>query len=225
MVARTDAGRSRTRLDPNVRRASILDAAESVFAGRNPAEVTFEEVAEAASVSRGLVHNYFGDKSGLMAALYLRTFERLDTALLAGLDRAPADDGEAALRAVVSAYLAFARDNQVAWRMLGAAAATAHPAVRGARAERVRRMAEAWGGTDQASLLAAGIVGFLEAATLAWLDGGAADVDTATDLLVQLIWDGLTGLDDTSAVRLPPRWSFDRSTFVPRTVALADAPG
>lgn len=225
MAELTGPARSRTRLDPSVRRASILDAAEQVFAGRNPADVTFEEVAEAASVSRGLVYNYFGDKAGLIAALYLRTFERLDTSMLRSLDGVDAADGEAALRAVVAAYLRFARDNPVPWRLIGAAEATAHPAVQGARAERFRRMAEAWGGSAEAVLLAGGVVGFLEAATLAWLDSPDVALETATDLVVGMIWGGLAHLDEASGVRLPPRSGFDRATFVPRGVALADAPG
>jgi AcrR family transcriptional regulator len=200
-----------------VRRASILDAAEQVFAGRNPAEVTLEDIAAAASVSRGLVHNYFGDKSGLIAALYLRTFERLDAALLEGLDhRSLADDGEAALRSVVRSYLGFAAENQVAWRLIGAAEATAHPAVRSARQERFRRMADAWGGSPHALLLAGGVVGFLEAATLAWLDTPDVTLDGATDLVVTVIWGGIADLDPTTGVLLPPRTSFDPTSFVPR---------
>jgi AcrR family transcriptional regulator len=223
--------RARTRLDPSVRRASILDAAERVFAGRNPADVTFEEVAEAASVSRGLVYNYFGDKAGLITAIYLRTFERLDAALLEGLEgiegldgRAQAPDGEAALRAVVGAYLRFADDNQVAWRLIGAAEATAHPVVQAARQERFRRMAAAWGGSSEALVLAGGVVGFLEAATLTWLDSPGIDLDAAIDLMTRMIWGGVANLDDANGVRLPPRTTFDRAIFVPRGSVLAGAP-
>jgi AcrR family transcriptional regulator len=219
-----DPGRARTRLDPSVRRASILDAAEQVFSGRNPSDVTFEEVAEAAGVSRGLVYNYFGDKAGLVAALYLRTFERLDTAMLTSLDGHDRD-GQAALRAVVSAYLGFARDNPVPWRLIGAAEATTHPVVQAARQERFRRMAQAWGGSEQALILAGGVVGFLEAATLTWLDTPAADIDAAIDLLVRMIWGGIANLDGTSGVQLPPHSGFDRSTFVPRGLVLADRAG
>jgi AcrR family transcriptional regulator len=223
--------RARTRLDPSVRRASILDAAERVFDGRNPADVTFEEVAEAASVSRGLVHNYFGDKAGLITAIYLRTFERLDAAMLEGLEalqgldgRDHDGDGEAALRSVVGAYLRFAAENQVAWRLIGAAEATAHPVVQAARQERFRRMAEAWGGSPEALVLAGGIVGFLEAATLSWLDGDGITVEGVTDLMTRMIWGGVSSLDDTNGVQLPPRRAFDRSTFVPRGAVLAEAP-
>ena len=61
--------RPRTRLDPEIRREQIVEAAEQVFHGRDPSEVTFEEIAEAAGVSRALVYNYFGDKGGLIAAV------------------------------------------------------------------------------------------------------------------------------------------------------------
>jgi len=215
--------RARTRLDPTVRRASILDAAELVFDGRNPAEVTFEEIAVAASVARGLVYNYFGDKGGLVAALYRRTFDRLDQAILERLDGHDTD-GEAALRAVVGAYLCFARDHQSAWRLISTAEAAAHPEVQSARQERFRRMAAAWGGLDHALVLAAGIVGFLEASTLAWLDKPRLPIDAATDLMVRMIWGGVANLDGTTGLRLPPHTTFDSSTFVPRAAALADAP-
>src|SRR5215470_15509912 len=54
--------RTRTRLAREERREQIVDAAAEVFQGRNPADVTFEEIADAAGVSRALVYNYFGDR-------------------------------------------------------------------------------------------------------------------------------------------------------------------
>ncbi len=76
----------RTRLDPEVRRELILDAAERVLVDRNPSEVTFEEIADAAEVSRGLVYNYFRDRTALLVALAERALERLDRELLSALD-------------------------------------------------------------------------------------------------------------------------------------------
>ena len=67
-VAGAEPGPTATRLDPEVRRELILDAAEEVFEPA-AAEVTFEAVADAAGVSRALVYNYFGDRSGLLAAV------------------------------------------------------------------------------------------------------------------------------------------------------------
>ena len=73
-------------------------------------------------------------------------------------------------------------------------------------------------------MLAGGVVGFLEAATLTWLDSPGITVDGVTDLMTRMIWGGVSSLDDANGVHLPPRTTFDRSTFVPRGSVLADAP-
>ena len=65
---------------PAVRRHQIVEAAAQLFEGRDPTEVPFEEIADAAGVSRALVYNYFGDRSGLLAAVYLHLFEAMDVA-------------------------------------------------------------------------------------------------------------------------------------------------
>jgi len=80
--------RPRTRLDPEIRREQIVEAAERVLKGRDPGDVTFEEIAEEAGVSRALVYNYFGDKGGLIAAVYLRSLRRLDEELSRAVDPA-----------------------------------------------------------------------------------------------------------------------------------------
>ena len=48
------------RLDPGQRREQILDAANALFAERAYDEVSIEDIAGAAGVTRGLVHHYFG---------------------------------------------------------------------------------------------------------------------------------------------------------------------
>ncbi len=78
--------RTRTRLDPELRRSQIVEAAVRVFSETDPVEVTFEEIAEAAGVSRALVYNYFGDRGGLVAAVYLHTFDELNDQLNATID-------------------------------------------------------------------------------------------------------------------------------------------
>ena len=187
--------RNRTRLSPEVRREQIVDAAVRVFDGRDPAEVTFEQVAEAAGVSRGLVYNYFGDKQGLIAAVYLRTLQHLDAALSADLrgDEPP----EELLRGVVSGYLRFAKAHAHGFGYLvGNAAATLHPEVRAARLERVRRVAERWAGQDPDALLVGhAVVGLLESVTVEWLTAGREDVERTAELVADLLWSGLSGLE------------------------------
>ena len=78
-----------------------------MFSETDPVEVTFEEIAEAAGVSRALLYNYFGDRGGLVAAVYLHTFNELNVRLNATID--PAAPPEDRLRTIVSGYLRFGR--------------------------------------------------------------------------------------------------------------------
>lgn len=64
---------ARTRLDPDLRREHILEAAGAVFADRPYADVSLGDVAEAAGVSRSLVSHYFANKRGLFVEV-MRSF-------------------------------------------------------------------------------------------------------------------------------------------------------
>jgi AcrR family transcriptional regulator len=161
-----------------------------VLADRDPADITFDQVAEAAGVSRGLVYNYFGDKGGLLAAVYLRNFEPLVDALegrLGATERVP----ESQLRAVVDTYVSFAADNPSAWKLMGSAEAAEHPVVRRARREHIGRISASWGDSPEARVLARGIIGFLEAATIEWLDDAELPADRAADIIHAQLWAGL----------------------------------
>ena len=57
--------RSRQRLEPDARREQILACALELFGERPYPAVSTAEVAEAAGVTRGLLHHYFGTKRGL----------------------------------------------------------------------------------------------------------------------------------------------------------------
>ena len=62
------------RLDPEQRRDQMLDAANDLFAERGYEEVSVEDIARSAGVTRGLVHHYFGGRTEVYVAL----LERLD---------------------------------------------------------------------------------------------------------------------------------------------------
>lgn len=191
----------RTRLDPEIRRERILDAAERVFAGRDVTSVTVEEIGEAAGVSRALVYSYFGDKAGVIAALYFRSFEHLDAELSRTLEGT--GNGRERTRAVAECYLRFAADHAAAWRLIGSAEALSHPDVRRARQLRFERMGAAWGGSPQARILARALVGLLEAATLEWLDDTEVGLDEAVDLVVRTVWSGLAGVEGHDGLHFP----------------------
>src|SRR4051812_33026943 len=62
-----------SRLNPEQRHNQILDAANALFAKRPYDEVSIEDIARAAGVTRGLVHHYFGGRK----EVYIGLLERL----------------------------------------------------------------------------------------------------------------------------------------------------
>ena len=190
MASRAD----RTRLDPEVRRELILDAAEDVFRSRPPAEVTFEAVADAAGVSRALVYNYFGDRSGLLAAVELRSLDRLDRTLRAALDptRSPSEQ----IRPLALAYRELARTDGSTWRVLASFGGDRHPSVRAARRSRIENLAACWGGDDAARVAARTVTAMLEAAASDDDEvetDEAIDPDWAIEVVCRILAEGLEG--------------------------------
>ena len=61
-----------SRLDPEQRSEQILDAANALFAERGYGEVSVEDIASSAGVTRGLVHHYFGGRKQVYIALLHR---------------------------------------------------------------------------------------------------------------------------------------------------------
>lgn len=181
--------KAHSRLDPATRRAQLVEAAAEVFRGRDPSEVGFEEVADAAGVSRSLVYAYFGDRGGLIAAVYLHDLEQLDRDLGRAANAKLPD--EVRLRRIVRRYLVFARDNESSWNLMRAMGALPHPAIQDARRERISRIARSWGDGPDAELVACSMVGFLESGAQHWVDTRTCGLDRATTLLFGLLWEGL----------------------------------
>jgi AcrR family transcriptional regulator len=182
-----------------VRRAQIVDAADVVLASHDPVDVTFEQVAQVAGVSRALVYNYFRDKSTLLAELYLRNFAELTQAIAVAVgsaDRALEDR----LRSVVGAYVRFAGAHPSTRKLLGHAEAMEHPAVRCARRDHAETIASLWGGTDEARIVACGLVGFLEAAVLEWVDESGLGADQAIEVIHAQLWWGFDDQADGTTV-------------------------
>jgi AcrR family transcriptional regulator len=189
---RADEPKPHTRLDPATRRALLVEAAADVFKGRELNEVRFEEVAEAAGVSRSLVYAYFGDRGGLVAAVYLKGLEQLDNELGRTLDERLPD--EVRLRRLIRRYLQFARDNEAAWQLMVATGSQQHPAVQAARRARIERIASTWGEDASARLVARAVVGLLEAGAQDWLDYRDTGIERATRVLLAVLWEGLPSL-------------------------------
>lgn len=125
------------------------------MAAHDPLLVTFELVAEAAGVSRTLVHAYLGDRRGLIDAVQVRIIDRLDTWVGHGLRRATSGRGR--LTALVHGLFAYVDSERDAWGVLAASGGFDHPAFHGVR----HRWAAGLDGTEElaAQVVVAALVG------------------------------------------------------------------
>jgi AcrR family transcriptional regulator len=194
----------RARLDPETRRAQLVEVALAELDRGGDAPFTVDDVADAAGVSRSLVYAYFGDRNGLVAEVYVNILDRLDHEL--GFDL-PRDAG--ALRRVVGGCMSFAQANRAAWRMLVSDPSRQHPLVAAARSARAGRIARSWDGdpadtagtadtiaagdgTAASHLAAEAALGMLESGVLHWIDHPDVPVEQAAALLSTILWSGLT---------------------------------
>ncbi len=165
-------------------------------------------------MSRGLVYNYFGDKSGLIAAVYLRSLHHLHDQLDLAID--PDAPDAVRLRSAIDCYLRFARRNAASWRLMSTTAAIDHPDVRRERRQRFEELASGWGGTTDARIAARGLVGFLEGATLVWIESGGRNLERTVELIFTILWKGLSAVDPPQA--RPPGESRARQQYQAATL-------
>ena len=99
------------RLDAGQRRDQILDAANRLFAEHGYDEVSIEDIAKSADVTRGLVHHYFGGRK----EVYIALLERLG-AVREGHVLPPAGDSpRARVAQSVSRWLDWTEANRTIW--------------------------------------------------------------------------------------------------------------
>lgn len=104
----------RSRLDMDSRRAQLLDLGLQLFGTRAYDEVSIDDIAAAANVSKGLLYHYFGSKRAFYVAVVTDAARRLLEALEPGRALPPQT------RALVGldAYLRFVEDRADAYAAL-----------------------------------------------------------------------------------------------------------
>ena len=123
-----------SRLDPGQRREQILDAANALFAERAYDEVSIEDIASAAGVTRGLVHHYFGGRKDV----YIALLERLGS-VRGNNYRRPSAAAPVRVWPTASRWLDWAEQNRTIWLgTLGRGEDIADPEVRAVATDLVR---------------------------------------------------------------------------------------
>ena len=178
--------RIRTRLARTQRRDQIVDATAEVLRERDPAVVTFEEIADAAGVSRALLYNYFGDRQGLMEALERRSLDDLVATIAdAVLDAAtPREE----LAASVRAHLDAASRDPAGYRLM--ASRLVPPGEVSAHARLTLGPAVA---ADEVPLVSTGLLAAVQAMVLASVDAGIAEHDATEEIITSFVAGALEG--------------------------------
>jgi AcrR family transcriptional regulator len=176
---KTGKPRPRVRLETDERRAQLLELAQAAFAERSYDDVSIDEIARAAGVSKGLLYHYFPTKRDLyMAGLRAAAQLLIDRTMIASADGTPVDR----IRAGLDAYLAYATEHAHAYTGLLRGGVGSDPEVaqviEETRATYVERMLEGAEGaplpipardTPLLRVALRGWVGFVEHTRLEWV--------------------------------------------------------
>ena len=189
------------RLPRDERRAQLLIAALEVFTGAGYHSAAMDEIADRANVSKPVLYQHFPSKLDL----YLAVLDMHIDSLVFAIQKAIASNRENSSRvaATVEAYFGFIDSEGEAFRLLFESDMSLEPQVR----ERLNRMTydcaaavsavisiDTGLGKEESMMLAVGIIGTVQTAARHWLDrDGKIDRKRATELVMNLIWRGISG--------------------------------
>ncbi|MEV8453048.1 TetR/AcrR family transcriptional regulator [Streptomyces sp. NPDC052095] len=175
-VAAASPARAYRRLSVEERRAQLLGAALSLFAHRAPDEVSLDEVASVAGVSRPLVYRYF---PGGRQQLYEAALRSAAEELILCFAEPPVGPPTERVTRVLDRYLAFVDGHDTGFSALlrgGSVAETSRTSaivdeVRRAAAEQIlRHLGERSEPGPRLRMMVRTWIAAVEAASLIWLD-------------------------------------------------------
>jgi AcrR family transcriptional regulator len=178
----------RRRLTPGARRAELLRAGERVFAESAYEDVSIEQIAEAAGVSKNLLYHYFAGKRDL----YLETIRTATSEILTRTEPDLRRDPIPRLRASIDQHLAYVEEHADGYIKLlrGAGGDPEVQAIVAAAREQVvtRTIASLplAGRTPPPGLVLAlhGWVAFIDEVSIAWLEHPALPRQELREMLV-----------------------------------------
>jgi AcrR family transcriptional regulator len=195
------ATEKRVRLNPDARRAQLIELGVEMLATRTLDELSVEDIAHQAGISRGLLFHYFSSKQ----EFHLEVARAAARELLRRTDPDPALAPAEALRTSLAAFVDYVEENPDNYTSLvrGAASGDADmraifDETRAALAARVITLVGELGLSmgPRAELAVHGWVAFVEACVIGWLGNHAVDRAQLLDLLAEalpaLVSEGVT---------------------------------
>ena len=180
----------RTRLDPAQRRAQLIDLGARMLAERPLEQISVEDIADQAGVSRGLLFHYFASKSEFHLAIVRHSSEQM----LQRTEPSESDDPMLTLRSVLASYVDYVTENRNTYVSLLRGTASGDPQMREVCEQTRDIMAKrtldqlpkiGLTRTPQVELAVRGWIAFVEEATISWLRAPAITREELIDLTVQ----------------------------------------
>lgn len=195
------------RLPRDERRAQLLSAALEVFTAAGYHSAAMDEIADRAKVSKPVLYQHFPSK----LELYLAVLDLHIDSLVFALQKAIAEHrgNSDRVKATVVAYFGFIDAEGEAFRLLFESDMNLEPQVR----ERLNRMTydcaaavsavisiETGLAKEESMMLAVGLIGTVQTIARHWLDrDGKIDRNRATELVMNLIWRGISGFPKSNS--------------------------
>ncbi len=189
------AARDRARLQVDERRSQLIELGLQLFAERSPDELSIDDIARAAGISKGLLYHYFASKRGYYLEVVRAAAGHLvERTLAAGVDASPA-----ALQDGLDAYLDFVEQNARSFVALMRGGSGSGPEVlqivettRQAIADRILSRLGQDSPTPLLRTALRGWIGLVEAASLDWLERRDLPREQLRALCAQLLVAALT---------------------------------
>ena len=200
--------KSRARMSGRERREQLIGIGRSLFADRGFEGTTVEEIAQRAGVSKPVVYEHFGGKEGLYAVVVDREIERLLASITGALTSSLSS--RQILEAAALALLDYIEDSTDGFRILvrdsptgqatgsfaslisDIASQVEHILVAQFKSRRLDAKA--------APMYAQMLVGMVALTGQWWLENSKVKKDEVAAHLVNLAWNGLTGLERNPTV-------------------------
>jgi len=196
------------------RREQLLRAGGELLGRRSYEEVSIDEIARAAGISKGLLYHYFPTKKDFLLAVLREETERITALTAPDPALGPLEQIEASLDAFLDYVEHHASGYATIFRTRGGGDSDIRAVLEEGRERRVEAVLEGVAGqllaggaaSDSAALRSAvqGWIFFVEGTLLRWLDQRDLSRDELRELLRSVLIDSLR-----TAARIDPRLALD----------------
>jgi AcrR family transcriptional regulator len=198
------AAARRARLSTDARREQLVALGVEIFSERPFDDVSIDDIAAGAGISKGLLYHYFPSKRDFYVAVVRHSADEMQAITETDPELEPLD----ALAAGLDRYLGYVATHARGFATVLRAGIGSDPEVaaivEGVRAAMARRVLDDVAGGDPAPAIriaVRGWVGFAEAASLEWLERGALSREELRELLIRTLTAAVAAASEASAAR------------------------